>query len=66
MLASLSSFVTYEEDGTVTPGTNLPMVDGGTEVSHFHITASSATDATAMNSQARGQHEAEKPCTTGL
>jgi hypothetical protein len=28
----ICSFVTYEEDGSVTPGTNLPMVDGGTEV----------------------------------
>lgn len=48
MLATGPSFVTYEEDGSVTPGTNLPMVDGGTEVSRRSMAAGFACDVTSM------------------
>lgn len=33
----ICSFVQYEEDGSPTPGTNLPMVDGGTEGLAGHV-----------------------------
>jgi len=33
----ICSFVTFEEDGSPTPGTNLPMVDGGTEGLAGHV-----------------------------